>query len=317
MDSQMNINNSKPKKEYVLDYSNLCGGINLWDPDDRLKPGESPEMKNLLWRNGMLCSRKGQYFLNSSALGQGYAAFPRFWHGCIFAHIGDAIYRFDPESGDSELLCSGIPEVRGTFFTYSDKLYYKTTGVYKEISAELVNDEWSFTAATVYPYEPIILINASPQSGAGDLYQPENRLSSRKTVWYNASNGVRTYVLPVIANRVTYVEVDGVQLTTGWSYDRVNGKVLFQTAPPVTDPATPTVHILPRRAKWTTAQSRFIWSTGNISSISIQQSRCSSPMTILRLLDSATLQQMRPTIVMSTSPFRFSIVRSTRNLLTL
>ena len=233
-----------PKKEYVLDYSNLYGGVNLWDPDYRLKPSESPEMKNLLWRNGMLCSRKGQYFLNSSALGQGYAAFPRFWHGCIFAHIGDSIYKFKPENGSAVQLCSNIPSIRGTFFTYSDKLYYKTTGVYKEISAELENDEWTFTAATVYPYEPIILINASPQTGAGDLYQPENRLSSRKTVWYNASNGVRTYVLPVIANRVTYVEVDGVQLTTGWSYDRVNGKVLFQTAPPVTDPATNnTVHI--------------------------------------------------------------------------
>ncbi|MBP5222240.1 MAG: hypothetical protein J6Z35_03655, partial [Lachnospiraceae bacterium] len=56
-----------PKKEYVLDYSNLCGGLNLWDPDYRLKASETPEMKNLLWRNGMLCSRKGQVFLNSSA----------------------------------------------------------------------------------------------------------------------------------------------------------------------------------------------------------------------------------------------------------
>ena len=319
MSTFMKNNQVKPKKEYVLDYSNLHGGINLWDPDDRLKPNESPEMKNLLWRNGMLCSRKGQYFLSDTELGQGFAAFPRLWHGCIFAHIGEGLYCFriprnessamarerpqapckratersealgesqqttaspamslsaelneegtaGSESGlptienntlynlplmgkgdrsyaavdevSAEHLCSNIPPVRGTFFTYSDKLYYKTTGVYKEISAELVNGEWTFTAATVYPYEPVILINASPQSGAGDLYQPENRLSSRKTVWYNASNGVKTYVLPVVATRVTYVEVDGVQLTTGWSYDRQNGKVLFQTAPPVTDPPT-------------------------------------------------------------------------------
>ena len=75
-----------PKKEYVLDYSNLCGGINLWDPDYRLKPNESPEMKNLLWRNGMLCSRKGQIYLNSTMLGLGIAAYPRFWHGHIL-HI--------------------------------------------------------------------------------------------------------------------------------------------------------------------------------------------------------------------------------------
>ena len=83
-----------PKKEYVLDYSNLCGGLNLWDPDYRLKPVESPEMKNLLWRNGMLCSRKGQVYLNGTMLGQGIAAYPRFWHGFIFAHIGENLYCF-------------------------------------------------------------------------------------------------------------------------------------------------------------------------------------------------------------------------------
>ncbi len=227
-----------PKKEYVLDYSNLCGGINLWDPDYRLKSSESPEMKNLLWRNGMLCSRKGQVYLNSTMLGLGIAAYQRFWHGFIFAHISDAIYSFDPVSGNAVPLCTGLPLVRGTFFTYSDKLYYKTTGAYKEITAAYENNAWSFSAATVYPYEPVILINASPSTGAGDLYQPENRLSSRKTVWYNAVNGSRTYSLPVIANRVTYVEVDGVHMTQGWSYDRQNGKVIFQTAPPVTDPPT-------------------------------------------------------------------------------
>ena len=273
-----------PKKEYVVDCSNLCGGINLWDPDYRLKPNESPEMKNLLWRNGMLCSRKGQYYLNDTELGQGIAAYPRLWHGAVFAHIGHGIYCFDlslrsdasalarketssyastspselsneeallphlPKGGMSalltggipepHLLCSGLPLIRGTFFTYSDKLYYKTTGAYKEISAVNENDTWTFTAVSVYPYEPVILINASPSTGAGDLYQPENRLSSRKTVWYNAVNGSRTYSLPVIANRVTYVEVDGVHMTQGWSYDRQNGKVIFQTAPPVTDPPT-------------------------------------------------------------------------------
>ena len=31
------------------------------------------------------------------------------------------------------------------------------------------------------------LINADPESAAGDLYQPENRLSAEKTVWFNAA----------------------------------------------------------------------------------------------------------------------------------
>ena len=47
---------------------------------------------------------------------------------------------------------------------------------------------------------------------------------------------MRTYYLPVVATRVTYVEVDGVRLTSGWSYDPYNGRVQFTTAPPVYDP---------------------------------------------------------------------------------
>ena len=229
-----------PKKEYVLETSSLSGGINLWDPDYRLKNNESPEMKNLLWRNGMLCSRKGQYYLCPYQLGQGFAAYPRLWHGCIFAHIGGNIFCFRLEEGTASpiLLATGIPKIRGTFFTFSDKLYYKTKGAYKEITATQVDGEWSFSCNTVFPYEPVIVINANPATGAGELYQPENRMSSRKTVWYNAVDGAKTYVLPVKAERVTYVEVGGYHVTSGWSYDPQNGRVLFTVAPPVTDPPT-------------------------------------------------------------------------------
>ena len=84
----------------------------------------------------------------------------------------------------------------------------------------------------------MIVINASPYTGAGDLYQPENRMSARKTVWYNAVDGVKTYHLPVLADRVIRVEVNGIVLTTGWTYSPYAGTVTFRDAPPVTDPPT-------------------------------------------------------------------------------
>ncbi len=235
----VNIKDSpSPKREYVLDFSNLCGGINLFDPETRLKANESSEMKNLLWRNGMLCSRKGQTYLSSTQLGTGYAAYTRLWHGYVFAHIGSAIYCFHTESGTRTRLCTGIPEIRGTFFLYNNQLYYKTKGAYKVFTAEKSGSGWSFTQETVYPYEPVIIINANPSTGAGDLYQPENRMSARKTVWYNAVSGMRNYYLPVKATRIIKVEVNGEQLTSGWAYDDLLGKVIFDTAPPVTDPPT-------------------------------------------------------------------------------
>ena len=46
----------KAKSEYTLKFSNLTGGINLWDPEHQLSSSETAEMKNLLWENGMLVS---------------------------------------------------------------------------------------------------------------------------------------------------------------------------------------------------------------------------------------------------------------------
>ena len=261
-----------PKTEYSIGFDSLSGGLNLRDADYRLKPNESPEMKNLLWRDGMLRSRKGQRWLNSAQSGTGHAAFEKLWHGYAFCHIGNSLYAFpalpsphgedtdaretrdEPSSAGSsqeltdevlpQLLCTGIPEIRGTFFLYGNQLYYKTRGAYKVITAEYVNDGWSFTAASVNPYVPVVLINADPRTGTGDLYQPENRLQPRKMVWYNASTGVRQYKLPVLATTVTRVEVDGTRLTSGWAYNPQTGIVTFNTAPPVTDPPTNnTVHI--------------------------------------------------------------------------
>ncbi|MBR0391003.1 MAG: hypothetical protein IJK38_01635, partial [Oscillospiraceae bacterium] len=210
-----------PKSEYVQEFGNLTGGLNLRDADYRLKANESPEMKNLLWRDGMLRSRKGQRWLSSAALGTGYAAFEKLWHGYAFCHIGSSLYCYPCIDGSGSVvgnsgaiqLCTGVPEVRGTFFLYGNQLYYKTRGAYIVITAEAANDGWSFTAASVNPYVPVVLINADPTSATGDLYQPENRLQPRKTVWYNATSGVKQYHLPVLATNVTRVEVDGVRLT--------------------------------------------------------------------------------------------------------
>ncbi len=235
-----------PKSEFVQEFGNLYGGLNLRDADYRLKANESTEMKNLLWRDGMLRSRKGQRWLSSAQPGTGHAAFEKLWHGYAFCHIGSSLYFFlcvdasESIVGNSGAvqLCTGLPEVRGTFFLYGNQLYYKTRGAYIVITAEAANDGWSFTAASVVPFIPVVLINASPATGAGDLYQPENRLQPRKTVWYNASSGVRLYHLPILATTVTRVEVDGVRLTTGWAYNPQTGIVTFNIAPPVTDPPT-------------------------------------------------------------------------------
>lgn len=237
-----------PKKEYVQSFNTLAGGLNIFELDYRLDPNESPEMENVMWREGALNCRDGQVWFTETELGTGISTYDRFFKGHIFAHIGSELYYFDPTAEEVEgvQVYTGLPEVRGSWFLYNDRLYYKTRGKYVEIVYTPDGTD-TFEADDVAGYVPVTVINAVPYNGSGDLYQPENRISSAKTMWYNAEEDVTAYKLPVVdIDDVDEVTVDGVLLTedTDYTVDKVNGVVNFVTAPPVTDPPTNnTVHI--------------------------------------------------------------------------
>ena len=225
-----------PKREYSMSYGNLAGGLNIFELDYRLKVNESPDMKNLVWKDGCLNSRNGQVWVDDTDRTTGLAAYQYLFHGAIFFHAGISIYWIDPNAEtptSTAVYTHADLTERGTFFLYDTKLYYKAPGFYVCIT-------WtgsSFTAADVVGYVPVTYINCDPSNGAGDDYQPENRISSEKTLWYNAQSGVTSYHLPVLATSVTKVVVDGVE-TTAYTYYPATGIVEFNTAPPITNPPT-------------------------------------------------------------------------------
>lgn len=225
----------------VIDFPRLDGGLNLWELDYRLDANQSPNMKNLWWQDGILQCRDGQeYLTDDETLGTGYACYEStFWdHG--FFHIGDALYHRDmtKDSADTlHLLIEGVPENRGTFFRYFDWLFYKNRGGFFRI--EYADGGFAAVDVRDLAYTPIILLNTDPETGAGDTYQPENRLSPRKEVWYNAKQDVRTYRLPLgQLDSVVEVKVNEVVLESGYTVDTEAGTVTFDTAPPVTTPPT-------------------------------------------------------------------------------
>lgn len=226
------------KPEYSLSYERLSGGLNLWELDYRLRRNESPEMKNLMWRDGALNCRDGQIWLDSNARGSAWAMAEKPFHERLIFHAGSALYAWHLRQKTMTLLKSGLPQNAGCFFRYNEELYYKNKGAYIRIVCETGTD--TLQAAAVTAYTPVTLINADPNTGAGDLYQPENRLSAEKTVWYNAKEGVLVYHLPTAGiNSVTKVTVGGVVLAgSAYAVDAAAGTVTFQTAPPVTSPAT-------------------------------------------------------------------------------
>ena len=205
-----------PNREYSMSYGNLAGGLNIFELDYRLRANESPDMKNMVWKDGCLNSRNGQVWVNSTDRTVGLAAYQYLFHGAIFYHAGTSIYWVDPNASvpTSTAIYTNVSLTkRGTFFLYDTKLYYKAPGFY--VCITYVGPGMSFTAANVTGYVPITYINCDPTNGAGDDYQ-----------------------LPVLATSVTKVVVDGVELSSGWSYNSSTGIVHFDSAPPVTNPPT-------------------------------------------------------------------------------
>ena len=239
-----------PPRMYVKDYPRLTGGLNTRELNHRLREDESPFIKNLWWQDGMLQCRDGQTeAAYEPARGKGLAAYEEPFYGYTFLHIGNHIYygRVENRMELTELPLV-VPEERGTFFRYQDRLFYKNRGGFFCITCHPdTAPVFSMDDMTALAYTPIIQINTKPGSGAGESYQPENRLSAKKTVWYTAEQGVTAYQLPITAvDAVHEVEVDGRVLEPGTEYrsDLKTGVVTFSKAPQVSDPpVTNTVRI--------------------------------------------------------------------------
>lgn len=244
----VNLNSlSDPKTEYVLTFEHLSGGMNLRDLDFELKPNESPLIRNLVWRDGAICSRRGQVQVGSLGRGGVLCCYERLWHGWLFVHAGMSLLAYklqiesDPETeaavGTVHTLWDNLERVPGDFARYDAYLFYKTRGSYTRIAWNAETDDFTVRPLQDLPglvYIPVIQMNTDPSTGAGDSYQPENRLSGFKKVRYNGRTDVSVYTLPVEAQSIYSVTVDGVPWTKGAQWNFENGKVVFSVnaAPP-------------------------------------------------------------------------------------
>lgn len=143
----------KFSKEYCVDFPKLDGGLNLRDLGYLMNNNESPFVKNLMWRDGLLQSRWGQRKVAETSISFDqsqfhikYAVSERPFHGYTFFHIGDTIQCLETETplqepeGDPpvytrcNVLGNGIATNRGTFFQYHGRLYYKNRGGFYQIT---------------------------------------------------------------------------------------------------------------------------------------------------------------------------------------
>ncbi len=230
---------------YAETFQNLSGGMNLQTAPGSLRAGESPFLQNLSWQGGTLCCRRGQVALGEMLPGAVCCA-PMLWHGWLVAHVGRQLraFKLRQESGSERNVCAeqtvlwaaDFPETPGVFLPYRDSLLYKTRGAYARISWNAETDTLSGsllrdTEEGTNAYVPVIQINTDPETGAGDLYQPENRLCGDKIVRFTPREGVREYHLPVQnIDFVRSVTVSGEPVTECIA-DIRTGVVFFAAAP--------------------------------------------------------------------------------------
>ena len=214
-----------------MTFPPLTGGLDLARLDaGQMEPRRSPEMKNLWWEDGMLRSRPGQVRLLEGA-GQGRAAYGEDFHGWGFFHIGEGLYCADLAQPAYILLRSGLGTAAGTFFRYGEHLYYKTAGHFLRIRyVEEGSPPFAAAELAEEAYVPTILMNAHPATGAGDLYEQENRLTGKLRVLFTPDGETSCYRLPLTAlAAVEEVSVNGA--AAEHTADLAAGTVTFAAAP--------------------------------------------------------------------------------------
>lgn len=206
---------SPPQKKQVV-LGGLYGGLNTRDLPSEIKSNQCSELVNMIWKDGALRSRGGQEMLpntNNWKPEEEYngiepiVLYDRVWHDrLIFAALGTQksfyIVAYDLRSNEYETIYENydvINEYRygsngtdGCFFEFGERLYYKNRGIYVAIGylPQEEDDPKDYVfSENVIGYIPVIQINTNSE-GVGDLYQPENRLSEWKEVWYTLDTGV-------------------------------------------------------------------------------------------------------------------------------
>lgn len=202
---------SAPTK-YQVALGALYGGLNTSKIPSEIGSSQCSELVNVMWRNGVLRSRQGQEAMpnlneDGWTLSDMGNAVPRaicdtVWHDRLFMaftydenEVG-RIVAYDLRTNRYETIFELTKNkdqlvdwhiASGSFFRFGEKLYYKQRNAYVEITYESESDY--VTAQKVTPYIPVIQINTNAD-GVGDLYQPENRLSEWKEVWYDLDTGL-------------------------------------------------------------------------------------------------------------------------------
>ncbi len=143
----------------------------------------------------------------------------------FLVHAGTTLYRWYPDDTPPQTLTEGLPDARGTAVYMSGKLWIFTGWKL------LCYDGTACAPASESAYVPLTVISSDP-AGGGTVHEAVNLLTGTQRVGFLADGTSRTYHLPCAGiESVDKVEVNGTELSSGYTADLTAGTVTFSTAP--------------------------------------------------------------------------------------
>jgi hypothetical protein len=206
----------------------LNGGINLTEREWKLSDNQTPNVKNMWWKDGELSKRFGQEYVTDSIAVEtpNYATYKKLYEGHIIKHCGTKMYKQDPITETTTEIYTGLTAIKGSFFKFGDKLYYMQAGKFLQYDGTTVSE--------VVPYIPTVIINRTP-TGGGDVLENYNRIGKGFTNKFNGNAVAVAYTLTDANLDATTVicTVGGATKTEGTDFtvNRITGIVTFTSAP--------------------------------------------------------------------------------------
>lgn len=217
---------SAPDKMFEIPQPGM-GGINLFDLEFEQNVNQSPNMLNMMYRNGTFGKRYGQEI--SDTLEDNIYSVTVF-SGKRVIHAGTNIYV------DGVVALQNIPEERGIFIRFGECLYYKIGTSFYEYKETNGVYAWG----VMVPYVPDVYINCQPQKdGTYDMMDSLNLLSLKFKCVYNPDGTAKDfYAYGDEENIIDWtvdpiVVVDDVTKTKGTDFtvNTTDKYIRFTTAP--------------------------------------------------------------------------------------
>lgn len=212
---------AQSSKTYEIAYPGK-GGLNLQDLEYDQTSDQSPNMLNMMYKNGAFGKRYGQTYitdeLDENILKLGY------YKSKIIIHSGTKLYSYDASASTMNEIYDGLSKEKGVFINFNNSLYY-LNGTFVVYDGKECKE--------VECYAPDLVINRTPDGSYSDLIENYNRLGTAFKNTFNGDGTSKVYVLTdtdLDKDSEVICEVDG-KATTAFTVDYSSGKITFSTAP--------------------------------------------------------------------------------------